>query len=44
MQIELDDISKSWGKVKAVDRVSCTADASELLVMLGPSGCGKSTI
>jgi sn-glycerol 3-phosphate transport system ATP-binding protein len=43
-QIELDDISKAWGKVKAVDRVSCTADASELLVMLGPSGCGKSTI
>ncbi len=44
MQIELDDISKSWGEVKAVDHVSCTADASDLLVMLGPSGCGKSTI
>jgi sn-glycerol 3-phosphate transport system ATP-binding protein len=44
MQIELDDISKVWGEVKAVDHVSCTADASELLVMLGPSGCGKSTI
>jgi sn-glycerol 3-phosphate transport system ATP-binding protein len=44
MQIELDDISKAWGEVKAVDHVSCTADASELLVMLGPSGCGKSTI
>ena len=44
MQIELNDISKTWGEFKAVDRVSCTADASELLVMLGPSGCGKSTI
>lgn len=44
MQIELDDISKAWGEVRAVDCVSCTADASELLVMLGPSGCGKSTI
>jgi sn-glycerol 3-phosphate transport system ATP-binding protein len=44
MQIELNDISKAWGEVRAVDRVSCTADASELLVMLGPSGCGKSTI
>ena len=44
MQIELNDISKAWGEVKAVDRVSCTASASELLVMLGPSGCGKSTI
>ncbi len=44
MQITLSNISKTWGVVKAVDRVSCTADASELLVMLGPSGCGKSTI
>ncbi len=44
MQIELSDISKAWGEVKAVDRVSCTATASELLVLLGPSGCGKSTI
>jgi len=44
MQIELSDISKAWGEVKAVDRVSCIATASELLVLLGPSGCGKSTI
>jgi len=44
MQIELDDISKAWSEVKAVDHVSCIADAGDLLVMLGPSGCGKSTI
>ena len=44
MQIELNDISKAWGEFKAVDRVSCTAQEGELLVVLGPSGCGKSTI
>lgn len=44
MQIELEKVSKSWGEVCAVDRVSFTAQAGELLVVLGPSGCGKSTI
>ena len=44
MQIELERVSKSWGDVCAVDQVSFTAQASELLVVLGPSGCGKSTI
>ncbi|RJR50874.1 MAG: ABC transporter ATP-binding protein, partial [Desulfobacteraceae bacterium] len=44
MQIELQNLSKAWGEVKAVDAVTFTAKASELLVVLGPSGCGKSTI
>jgi sn-glycerol 3-phosphate transport system ATP-binding protein len=44
MQIELEKVSKSWGDVQAVDQVSFTAPAGELLVVLGPSGCGKSTI
>jgi len=44
MQIELEKVSKSWGDVCAVDKVSFTAQAGELLVVLGPSGCGKSTI
>jgi sn-glycerol 3-phosphate transport system ATP-binding protein len=44
MQIELEKVSKSWGDVQAVDQVSFTAPAGELLVVLGPSGCGKSTV
>ncbi|RJR40875.1 MAG: ABC transporter ATP-binding protein [Desulfobacteraceae bacterium] len=44
MQIELENLSKAWGEVKAVDAVTFTAKGSELLVVLGPSGCGKSTI
>ena len=36
-------ISKVWGATRAVDDVSLTAEAGQLLVLLGPSGCGKST-
>jgi sn-glycerol 3-phosphate transport system ATP-binding protein len=44
VQIELEKVSKSWSEVRAVDQVSFTAPAGELLVVLGPSGCGKSTV
>jgi ABC-type uncharacterized transport system ATPase subunit len=33
MQIELEKVSKSWGDVQAVDQVSFTAPAGELLVV-----------
>jgi sn-glycerol 3-phosphate transport system ATP-binding protein len=36
-------VSKRWGAEPAVDKVSFTADAGSLVVLLGPSGCGKST-
>ena len=42
-QISVQEVSKSWGSVKAVDKVSFDAGAGSLLVLLGPSGCGKST-
>jgi sn-glycerol 3-phosphate transport system ATP-binding protein len=44
MQIELEEITKTWGEVVAVDHVSFIAREGELLVVLGPSGCGKSTV
>jgi sn-glycerol 3-phosphate transport system ATP-binding protein len=41
--IKVSGVSKLWGPTAAVDKVSFTAEAGKLLVLLGPSGCGKST-
>ncbi|WP_035691521.1 ABC transporter ATP-binding protein [Azospirillum halopraeferens] len=41
--VELDRVTKRWGTATAVDGVSLTAQAGQMLVLLGPSGCGKST-
>jgi len=42
-QVRLVEVAKSFAAEPAVDRVSFTADAGSLVVLLGPSGCGKST-
>src|SRR3546814_15145905 len=41
-RIVVENIARCWGAVRAVDAVSFTAEAGQLLVLLGPSGCGKS--
>jgi len=43
-RIDIHQLTKRWGDVPAVDRVSFTVPESSLTVLLGPSGCGKSTI
>ena len=42
--LEVSGLSKAFEGVKAVDRVSFSADRGELLALLGPSGCGKTTL
>ena len=42
-EVRLVDVTKAWSAEPAVDRVSFSADAGSLVVLLGPSGCGKST-
>ena len=41
--IEIDQVSKSYGERRVVDRLSLSVGAGELCVLLGSSGCGKST-
>ena len=42
--IEVRDLSKSFGNVKAVQHVSFAAADSQITGLLGPNGAGKSTI
>jgi len=44
VSIELRQVSKRFGDVVAVDRVSFSVKEGELLALLGPSGGGKTTV
>ena len=41
--IEVKNITKRYGGVKALDDISFTADSGEVVGLLGPNGAGKST-
>jgi len=43
MQIEFQNVTKTFGNQTVVDDLSLTIDDGEFVVLLGPSGCGKST-
>ena len=42
-EIQLRNLSKSWGNFVAVKNFNLTVADKEFLVLLGPSGCGKTT-
>ncbi len=42
-RLELTNVTKRYGELKAVDDVNLTVAEGEFLVLLGPSGCGKTT-
>ena len=42
--LKLDNVSKSFGKFRALTGVALAIERGELVTFLGPSGCGKTTL
>lgn len=44
MSLKVENLSKSFGSHRVLDRISFHVDDAEFLCVIGPSGCGKSTL
>ncbi|MDP3468645.1 MAG: ABC transporter ATP-binding protein [Daejeonella sp.] len=42
--IQLKNISKHFGKLRALDSVTTICEKSECIALIGPNGCGKTTL
>src|SRR5436853_4084630 len=42
--LELEDVTKRFGQMTAVDHIHLAVEQGDFLTLLGPSGCGKTTI
>jgi len=41
--LEVVDVSKRYGRIRALERLSFTVDRGEVVGLLGPNGAGKTT-
>ena len=41
VKVVLKDVTKKFGRIVAVNKVSLEVEGGELFTILGPSGCGK---
>jgi polar amino acid transport system ATP-binding protein len=44
LKLEIDDVSKSFGKQKALSQINLSLENLQTLAIIGPSGSGKSTL
>jgi ABC-type multidrug transport system ATPase subunit len=44
VRVELADVSRNFGRRRALSKVSLAAQAGEIVGLLGPNGAGKSTL
>lgn len=44
LAVEINNLSKQYGDVAAVQNVSISLEAQKILALVGPSGCGKTSV
>jgi multiple sugar transport system ATP-binding protein len=44
MSLRIENLTKHYGHVKALENFSLEVNSGEFMVLLGPSGCGKTTV
>src|SRR6218665_4095715 len=42
--IEVENISKRFGKLQALDKLNLQLNQGECIALIGPNGCGKTTL